>query len=86
MATRTITETDCDMCLKKNVPVKELRLVTHWEPDPAGGRSEEAGVMFDLCSSCMCYLCTKFMSQIPKERKAVKAFLDEHKISKTRTW
>jgi hypothetical protein len=61
MATRTITETDCDGCEKKNVPVKTFNLLVGTEPDPAGGSSERVYWSFDLCVACLVGLVNKYV-------------------------
>jgi hypothetical protein len=53
MATRTITETDCDACETRNVPVQSFHVAVGRDPDPAGGPSEIRHKCFDLCVKCM---------------------------------
>jgi hypothetical protein len=64
MATRTITETDCDRCEKRKTTVTEIRLQTHTESDPAGGHSEPCGIAFDLCAECMGVLLRKSVANV----------------------
>lgn len=84
MATRVITETDCDRCEKKNVPVKTISLQTGWEPDPAGGASQRTGIEFDLCIECMAEILRADLKNTP--HKEVAAMVKDMKVKHTRDW
>ena len=69
--TRQITETDCDNCVKTNVPVKTFKIVTHRRPDAAGGPSDDAGYEFDLCIDCMESKLRKYFDTMTTDKQVV---------------